>query len=72
MEFEYDALRAKIKAMCKTYGRFAIIMGIPYQRISRLLTGKAEWRRDEMYRAAALLGILDEMTEYFFTLKSHK
>lgn len=72
MNFNYNALRKKIKQEFKTFGAFAIAMGVPYQRMSRLLTGKAEWKRDEMYLAADLLNIMDELKEYFFTIESHK
>ena len=65
-------LRKKIKEKFKTFGAFSLAMDIPYQRMSNLLTDKADWRREEVYKAAELLGILDSVNEYFFTVKSQK
>lgn len=71
MAFDYTALRQKIKKEYRTFGAFAAAMGIPYQRMSNMLTGKSDWRVSEVYDAANLLGIVDEIGKYFFTLKSH-
>lgn len=71
MDFDYTGLRAVIKEKYNTFGAFALAMRVPYQRMSRLLTGKASWHIDEAYEAAVKLGILEDFGTYFFTLKSH-
>ena len=70
MKFEQTPLRKRIKEKYKTFGAFALAMGIPYQRMSKLVTDKADWKREEVYRAAELLDVLDRVNEYFFTVKS--
>lgn len=72
MKFEVEALRAVIKRKFKTFGAFGLAMGISYQRISKLVTNKADWSREEVYRAAELLGVLDDVETYFFTPKSQE
>lgn len=71
MAFDYTALRRIIKEQYGTFGEFALEMHIPYQRLSRMLTGKTDWRISEAYDAAKKLGVLDEIGKYFFTVKSH-
>lgn len=72
MAFDYSLLRGKIKDKFKTYGNFALNLGIPYQRMTNLLSGKAKWNDELMYKAADLLGIVGSIEQYFFTEKSHK
>lgn len=72
MEFDYTELRKKIKGQYKTFGAFALAIGIPYQRLSKLVTGKSEWKAKEMFMAATLLDIVGEVDRYFFALKTHE
>ena len=72
MVFDYTALRRIIKEQYGTFGEFAIEMHIPYQRLSRMLTGKTDWRTSEAYDAAKKLGILDEIGKYFFEVREER
>jgi len=72
MEFNYGLLKQKIKDVFGTYGRFANALGVPYQRLSRLLNNKAEWTNELIFAAANLLGGLEDIKDYFFTPKVHK
>ena len=69
-KLDFTLLRKRIKERYGTFGAFADEMGIPKQRMSRMLTGKTDWSLDEVAMAAEMLGITDKILEYFFTKKS--
>ena len=72
MEFNYGLLKQRIKDTYGTYGRFASALGVPYQRVSRMLNNQAEWNDRLIFRSLELLDGWDEMRGYFFTPKVHK
>lgn len=69
MEFNYGLLKQRIKDTYGTYGSFAKALGVPYQRVSRMLNNKAEWNDRLIYLSLELLDGWDDMRGYFFTLK---
>lgn len=72
MDFNYGLLKQRIKDTYGTYGRFAEALGVPYQRVSKMLNNKAEWNSPLIYSALDLLDGWDDVRGYFFTLKVHK
>ena len=71
MEFNYGLLKQRIKDQYGSSYRFAEILGIPKQKLSRMLNNKSSWSADMIYKAADLLGVWNELKAYFFTLKVH-
>ena len=55
MEFNYGLLKQRIKDTYGTYGRFAEALGVPYQRVSKMLNNKAEWNSPLIYSTLDLL-----------------
>lgn len=72
MTFDYALLRGRIKDRFGTFGRLAKELRISNGRMSMLLNNKARWDDEMIIRAATLLDITDEITTYFFKLKSQK
>lgn len=70
--FNFGALKYEIKEQFGTQGEFAKALGINDTRMSHLLSGKAKWDNEMIYKAAQLLGLEGDAWEYFFTPKSHK
>lgn len=69
MEFNYGLLKQRIKDVYGTYGRFATALGVPYQRVSKLVNNKSEWNDTLMYESLNLLDGWDDIRGYFFTPK---
>ena len=72
MEFNYGLLKQRIQDLYGTSYRFAESLGIPKQRLSRMLNNQASWSAQMIYKAADLLGVWNNLKEYFFTPKVHK
>lgn len=67
MERDYSALILKIRSKYLKFGDFANDLGINLATLSNKLKGKTDWKREEMIKAAELLGFSpDEILFYFF------
>lgn len=72
MEFNYGLLRERIKDEYKTLENFATAMDLGKARFSLMMNGKAQWNSQNIYKAAQLLGIEDQIGLFFFTPKFRK
>lgn len=73
MEFEYSKLRGRIRERFKTEGNFAAAMGIGRVSLSQKLNNEGDFTRNQMLKAAELLGIESkDIPEYFFTAEVQK
>lgn len=72
MKFNYGLLKERIKDEYGTCKNFAAAMGISNSRMSLLLNGKGVWTTELIYNAAKLLGVEDEIGQFFFTPKFRK
>lgn len=65
-ERTYGKLRELIKRNFGTMKAFAVAMDVNASTISKKLNGIVDWTSSEIERAATLLGIEDQIQEYFF------
>lgn len=66
----YAKLRGKIREVFCTNERFAAAMEMDASSLSSKLNNKTPWKREEIEKACALLGIpIEEVYLYFFTVK---
>lgn len=67
MRRDYSELRKKIRSVYVKLEDFAKDMGMATGTLSLKLSGKSEWSRAEIERAATLLGLTpDEILHHFF------
>lgn len=67
MAQEYYELRQRIRGRYARIGDFARAVGITNGTLSLKLSGKSEWKRAEMMKAAELLDLTpEEILHYFF------
>ena len=67
MAHDYYELRQKIRGKYARIGDFASAVGITQGTLSLKLSGRSEWKRAEMIRAAELLNLTpEEILQYFF------
>lgn len=67
LNFSSSKLRGRIVEVCGTQTDFAKRMGLSTHTTSMKVSGKTDWRREEIIRAAAILNIPDdEIYPYFF------
>ena len=67
MGMRYAKLRGRIREKFGTQGAFAEAMDMHHTTLSRKLAGLTDWTREEMDRAAQLLGIgADELYGFFY------
>jgi len=52
-----DALMATIILRCGSLGKFADEMEMPYDTIYSKFAGRSDWKIDEAFRAAEILGM---------------
>lgn len=73
MEFDYSALRGRIRELFGTEGNFANAIGMNPSTLSQKLSNKLEFsQQDIMDCLKALRRGSDFITPYFFTLKVAK
>lgn len=64
---DYSALILKIRSKYLKFEDFANDLGITMSTLSNKLKGKTDWKREEMIKAAELLGFSpDDILFYFF------
>lgn len=64
---EDAGLRSRIRKMFGTQENFARALGLSGSAVSKRLSGKTEWRIEEVAKASELLGIpLRDAPEFFF------
>lgn len=67
MAHDYYDLRQRIRGKYARIGEFATALGITHGTLSLKLSGRSEWKRAEMMKAAELLNLTpDEILQYFF------
>lgn len=66
MERDYYELRMKIRGKYQTFEDFAADLGISVTTLTNKLMGKVDWKREEMIKAAELLGFTPEEILYYF------
>ena len=71
MEFNFGLLKQTIKAQYGSNYKFAESLGIPKQRLSRLLNNQSEWNPSLIYETAEKLGVWNDLKLYFFTPQVH-
>ena len=70
MPYDYSALSGEINRQYGTRYKFAQTMGISERSLSLKMTGKVDWRQNEIQKACQILGIADQdVVKFFFTLK---
>ena len=68
MDFKYAKLRGRIREKFGTEGRFAEVMGITQNSLSRKFGGKIRFSSSDIKQMSELLEIpLEEAGRYFFT-----
>lgn len=73
MQFDYSALKGRIKEKCGNQYAFAYAMGLSERTISLKLNNERSWRDKEMIRASEILDIdLKDIQKYFFTPEVQK
>ena len=73
MEFDYRKLRGRIREKFQTEQKFASAMGIGRVSLSQKLNNEVDFTRNQMLRAAELLGIESrDIPEYFFAANVQK
>lgn len=73
MEYDYTLLEQKIKAVCGSKENFAAELGIARTSLYSKLTGRLQFRQNEIKTAMQLLHIRERhIALYFFTLKVRK
>lgn len=71
--FDYSLLEQSIKEKFFSKERFADKLGMGRTSLFSKLTGKTQFKQNEILKAAELLGIKkEEISKYFFTLKVQK
>ena len=67
MEKDYQELCMKIRGKYLRIEDFATDLGISVTTLNSKLTGKTDWKREEMVKAAEMLDMTpDEILHYFF------
>lgn len=65
---DYRRIRGKITELYGTQMAFAKALGMSYTALNQRLSGKLEWKTQEIVLACKMLGIpLSEVYLYFFT-----
>lgn len=73
MEFDYSALRGKIREQFGTEGNFANAIGMNPSTLSQKLSNKLEFSQQDIMDCLKALHMgSDFITPYFFTLKVAK
>ncbi len=73
MDFDYGKLRGRIREKYQTERNFAVAMGIGRVSLSQKLNNENDFTRNQMLKAAELLGLdSSDIPEYFFTPKVQK
>ncbi len=70
--FDYSALKGKITSLFGTLTNFSKAMKVSIQTISKKMNNLVPWDQDEIYLACQLLGIQNDIKNYFFTTKVEK
>ncbi len=66
----YSKLKGRIKEVCGTQKDFADAIGLSITSVNQRLSGKVQWKAQEIAKACEVLHIpLVEAWQYFFTLK---
>ena len=66
MEKDYMELCMKIRGKYMRTEDFATDLGISVTTLNSKLTGKTDWKREEMVKAAELLDLTPEEILYYF------
>lgn len=70
MSFDYSKLSGLIDEKFKTRGNFAFKMELSERTLSLKMTGKVQWKQEEICKACNLLEIdTKDIPIYFFTAK---
>lgn len=73
MSFKYNKLLGRIKEKCGTQQAFAEKMGLSLQTINAKLSGKVNWKQDEILKACDILDIeTRDIPVYFFDVEFGK
>lgn len=70
MPFDYSKLSGLIEEKFHSRALFAKEIGISERSLSLKMTGKIQWKQNEILKACNVLGIADDdIPIYFFTIK---
>lgn len=70
MPFDYSKLSGLIEEKFHSRALFAKEIGISERSLSLKMTGKIQWKQNEILKACNALGIADaDIPIYFFTIK---
>lgn len=70
MSFKYNKLLGRIKEKCGTQQAFAEKMELSLQTINAKLSGKVNWKQDEILKACDILDIdTADIPVYFFDVE---
>ena len=70
MEFDFAALNRRIAERFETRGAFAVALGLPVEKLNRILDDQVHFTFSENINGSELLSIpSDEVIKYFFTPK---
>ena len=72
MKSIYPKLSGKIREVCGTQCKFADMMGLSNQQITRLVGGKTYWNQKYILTACDILNIdIEDIPAYFFKSDAH-
>ena len=70
MSFDYSKLSGLIVQRCDTRANFAKAIGLSERTVSLKMTGKIQWKQNEICKACQVLEIPEQdIPSYFFNVK---